>query len=431
MFAAGILAMGAVLVAQSGSSKIDQKKLLTGPAVFVDAQDLKAGTFRKITVGDLPAPFATPSNRNSGPSVPRPENLLPQAPEGFQVDLLADGFMNPRRMLRAPNGDIILAETRGGQVRILRGVSKSGKPSEISVYAKGLPQPFGLALYPLGNNPQWLYVGNTTSVMRFAYKSGDLVATGEPETLINDLPRGGHSTRDLVFTADGKSLLVAVGSLSNVADTEQQKAAEGKRANILEYTPDGKYVGIYASGIRNPVGLGIHPETNEVWTSVNERDALGDNLVPDYITSVKRDGFYGWPWFYLGGNPDPRHKDDPHMEMKTKAIVPDVLVGPHNASLALTFYDGTQFPAEYRGDLFAGEHGSWNRAVRGGYEVVRVPLDRGKTIDGIFQDFLTGFVLPNGQPWGRPVGVVVTADGSLIVSDDGSNSLWRVTYTGR
>jgi glucose/arabinose dehydrogenase len=216
-----------------------------------------------------------------------------------------------------------------------------------------------------------------------------------------------------------------VGSADNVSDSPQ---SEEHRANILEYTPEGKFVKIYPSGIRNPVGLGIEPVTGMVWTSVNERDNLGDNLVPDYITSVKEGGFYGWPWFYIGKHEDNRAKlPRPADKTIDSVIVPDVLVQAHSASLGLTFYDGTQFPAEYRGDLFAAEHGSWNRANRSGHEVVRVPLDKGKS-NGTYEDFLTGFIAPDGMAWGRPVGVTTGKDGSLYVTDDGYDAIWKVSY---
>jgi glucose/arabinose dehydrogenase len=232
----------------------------------------------------------------------------------------------------------------------------------------------------------------------------------------------------VVFSLDGKRMFVAVGSGSNVDDPDTH-SAELHRANILEYTPEGKFVGVYASGIRNPVGLGVNPQTGELWCSVNERDALGDNLVPDYVTHVQQGGFYGWPWYYIGGHQDPRHAGK-HPELKDKVLIPDVLLQPHNASLGLTFYDGTQFPSEYRGDLFAAEHGSWNRSTRTGYEVIRVPLDGGHAREA-FEDFLTGFVTADGKAWGRPVGVAVAKDGALLVTDDGSRSIWRVSYGGK
>jgi glucose/arabinose dehydrogenase len=288
--------------------------------------------------------------------------------------------------------------------------------------------------------------------VRYAYKNGDLKATGKTEVVIADLPSSrsrdenawkaydlavsqgktppdhGHWTRDLAFSLDGKRLFIGVGSASNVDDPDEHPS-ETRRANILEYTPEGKFVKVYASGIRNPSGIAVNPTTGQLWTSVNERDGLGDDLVPDYITHVQEGGFYGWPYYYLGNNPDPRHLGK-HPELKDKVIVPDVLLQSHTASLQMTFYDGKQFPAEYRGDIFASQHGSWNRLVRSGYEVVRVPLKNGKS-NGVYEDFLTGFLTPEGDVWGRPVGVATAPDGSLLVSDDGSGSIWRVSYTGK
>ena len=316
-----------------------------------------------------------------------------------------------------------------GAIEIFRGRDKDGKPEQVSVFASGLKQPFGIAFYPPGANPQWVYIGNTDSVVRFPYRSGDLKATGQAQTLVSDLPSGGfHWTRDVVFSQDGKRMFVAVGSGSNIDDPDTHPA-EFHRADILEYTPEGKFVGIYASGIRNPVGLALNPATGEVWCSTNERDELGDNLAPDYVTHVQPGGFYGWPWFYTGGHPDPR-LGGKHPELKDKVLVPDVLLTAHNASLGITFYDGNQFPAEYKGDLFGGEHGSWNRSTRTGYEVIRVPLEGGRA-SGVYEDFLTGFVTPEGNVWGRPVGVAVAKDGSLFVTDDGSRSIWRVSYAGK
>jgi len=400
--------------------------LVTGQGAFVDAHDLKPGTFRKITANDLPKPYATESNRNTE-LASRPPGALPAAPAGFKVELYLDDLQNPRQMRTAPNGDFFLTETRAGEIKVIRGRGADGKPQQVETFATGQKGAFGINFYPPGENPQWVYVGNTTSVVRFPYKNGDLKATGPAQVLIPDLPSGGHSTRDLVFSKDGKQMLVAVGSGSNVDDPDTHRG-EIRRANILEYTPEGKFVGIYASGIRNPVGLGVNPETGEVWCSVNERDALGDNLVPDYITHVQPGGFYGWPWFYIGGHQDPR-LEGKHPELKDKVLVPDVLVQPHSASLGLTFYEGTQFPKEYRGDLFAAEHGSWNRAHESGHEVVRVPLSKGRA-SGMYEDFLT-FLGPDGQAWGRPVGVAVGKDGALYVTDDGSRAIWRVTWAGK
>jgi len=362
--------------------------------------------------------------------VPRPADAWPQVPAGFKVDLYANGLNGPRQIRFAPNGDAFVAESRANQIRILRGRSADGKPQELAVFATGLKQPYGISFYPSGANPQWLYVGNTNSIVRFPYKSGDLKATGPAEVVVKELPEGGgHWTRDVVFSKDGRAMFVAVGSASNVDDPDE-KPGEFHRAVILQYTPEGKFVKVYASGIRNPGGgLAINPDTGELWCSVNERDALGDNLVPDYITHVREDGFYGWPWYYIGDHQDPRHEGK-KPELRSRVIVPDVLLSPHNASLGITFYDGRQFPAEYRGDLFAAEHGSWNRSNRTGYELIRVPIVGGKAT-GEFQDFMTGFVLPDGNVWGRPVAVAVAPDGALLVTDDGSQSIWRVSYTSK
>jgi glucose/arabinose dehydrogenase len=425
---AGVSVIAGCMFVQVAAQQGARRSVLTGQAAFVDYRSMKAGTFRKITVADLPQPYATESARNNARLVPRPADAWPQAPAGFKVDLYMTGLEGPRQIRLAPNGDFFVAETRAGQVRIFRGRGQDGKPEQVSIFAAGLRQPFGIAFLPLGANPEWVYIGNTNSVVRFPYHSGDLKATGAAEVIIPSLPTGGHSTRDIVFSQDGKRMFVAVGSQSNVDDPDENKG-EFHRANILEYTPDGKYVDVYASGIRNPVGLGINPETGELWCSTNERDALGDNLVPDYVTHVQQGGFYGWPWYYMGDHQDPRHNGK-HPELKGKILVPDVLVSPHNASLGLTFYEGREFPQEYSGDLFAAEHGSWNRANRTGYEVIRVPLKDGRA-SGEFEDFLTGFVTTDGQVWGRPVGVAVAQDGSLFVTDDGSQSIWRVSYTGK
>lgn len=405
------------------AAKTDGLTILTGPQAFSNTLALKPGEARKITAADLPKPGATPSgNTPDGRGAVRPANAMPQAPAGFKVGIfVGEGLNTPRQMRRAPNGDIFVADTSGqGGVRIFRGMTADGKPQQSSMFAT-FPQAFGINFYPPGANPQWLYVTSTTKLVRYAYKNGDLKATGEPETLLSDIPSGGHSTRDIVFSKDGKSLFLAVGSGSNNNDDEK----EFHRANILEYTPEGKFVGVYASGIRNPVGLAINPETGELWTSINERDTYGDNLVPDYVTHVERGGFYGWPWFYIGGNYDPAHQGK-HPELKSKVIVPDVLVQPHSASLGMAFYDGKMFPADYTGDAFAAEHGSWNHAKGSGHEVIRIPIEKGRAT-GAYEDFLTGFNTDTNL-WGRPVGVVTATDGSLLVSDDGAKVIWRVTY---
>jgi glucose/arabinose dehydrogenase len=396
-------------------------------APFTDFRYEKPGAVHKITAGDLPKPYATTSADNGPKVVARPENAWPVAPAGFKVELYATGLDNPRTLLTAPNGDIFLTESDPGRIRVYRGLTSDGKPELSAVFATGLKHPYGLAFYPPGPDPQWLYVGGTAEIVRFAYHKGDLKATGSPEH-IADLPdTGGHWTRALTFSQDGKKLFVAVGSASNVDDPDTHPG-EKNRADILWCDPAKCTLSVYAYGIRNAGGgIAINPQTGELWCSVNERDALGDNLVPDYITHVQEGGFYGWPWWYIGANQDPRHKGK-HPELKDKVIVPDVLLQPHNASLEFTFYQGQQFPAEYKGDIFASEHGSWNKATRVGYEVVRVPLHQTGHATGEYEDFLAGFVLPDGNVWGRPVGMAETPDGSLLVSDDGSNSIWRVSY---
>jgi glucose/arabinose dehydrogenase len=398
---------------------------------FTDFRYEKPGTFHKITVNDLPQPYATKSAYNSPHLVARPGNVWPSAPAGFKVQLYGAGLDNPRTLRTAPNGDIFLAESGSGHIRVFRGLTADGKPRQSAIFVSGLKQPYGLAFYPSGPDPQWLYVGGAAEVVRFPYHNGDLQASGSPQH-IADLPASwfGHTTRAVEFSRDGKRMFVAVGSGSNVADPDTHPG-EKNRADILACDAENCVLTVYAYGIRNAGGgIAVNPQTGELWCSVNERDGLGDNLVPDYITHVQEGGFYGWPWWYVGGHQDPRHQGK-HPELKDRVIVPDVLLQPHNASLELTFYQGQQFPAEYKGDIFVSEHGSWNKAVRVGYEVIRVPLHQTGHASGEYEDFLTGFVLPDGKVWGRPVGITVASDGSLLVSDDGSNSVWRVSYMGK
>ena len=395
---------------------------------FTDFRYETPGKVRKITLSDLPAPYATSSSGNAPTVVPRPVGAMPIAPAGFKVTLYADGLGTPRVIRVAPNGDIFLAESGTGQIRVFRGMTADGKPRQTEVFATHLNKPYGIAFYPLGPNPQWVYVGDTDAVVRFPYRNGDLQARGKAEHIV-DLPHGeGHWTRDVAFSLDSKTMYVAVGSASNVNDPDTS-SAEKDRANILAFDSDGSNKRVYAWGIRNPSGIAIDPKNGQLWTTVNERDGLGDNLVPDYITSVRKGGFYGWPWWYMGSHQDPRHVGK-HPELKDKVITPDVILQPHNASLQITFYEASRFPKEYQGDLFAAEHGSWNKATRVGYELIRIPRHHTDKASGEYEDFLTGFVLPNGQVWGRPVGVTAAPDGSLLVTDDGSNSIWRVDYVG-
>ena len=416
------------LPAQSSSGTV-----LTGQSAFTDYSKESPGVRRKLTVADLPAPYATKGVDNGAQMVKRPDGAWPKAPAGFKVDLYTTGIDQPRLIRTAPNGDLFVAVSYSNKIMVFRGVDANGKPKEISTFADNLSQPFGIAFYPLGPDPKWVYIGNTDSVVRFPYKNGDLKATGPAEKLA-DLPGGGklrgggHWTRDIAFSKDGKRMFVSVGSHSNVDDPDTHPE-EYHRADVLEFTPEGKFVKVYAYGIRNCVGEAVNPITGELWCSTNERDMLGDNLVPDYITHIQEGGFYGWPWYYMGGTQDPRHAGS-HPELKSKVITPDVLLQPHFASLEMTFYEGSQFPAQYKGDAFAAEHGSWNKAARAGYEVVVAPMHDGHAT-GEYEDFLTGFTTADGHVWGRPVGVTVANDGSLFVTDDGSGSIWHVTYGGQ
>lgn len=459
-------------------SILPAQQVVTGQAAFADWNQQEPGVRRKITLADLPNPKPEEAVRNTAHVIPRPTDVWPLAPAGFKVTLYAGGdakpmqradnkehmelsggtFTMPRLIRTAPNGDLFLADSGAGVIFVLRGVGPDGKAAHIEKFATGLDHPFGIAFYP-ANDPKYVYVGNATTVQRIPYRVGDLHANGAPETIVPDIPGyaqltgGGHWTRDLVFSKDGKSMFVSVGSGSNIDDPDTHPN-EFHRADVLEYTPEGKFIKVYASGIRNCVGEAINPTTGQLWCSTNERDNLGNHLVPDYVTSIKESGFYGWPWYYMGGHQDPRlpepcangtgpnpqaavltadqAKDCKRVNLASKVITPDVLVQPHMASLEMVFYPDhkEQFPAEYDGDAFVAEHGSWNRANRAGYEVIRLPMHKGHA-DGSYEDFLTDFVTKDGQVWGRPVGVAVGRDGDLFVTDDGTRSVWRVSYVGK
>jgi glucose/arabinose dehydrogenase len=400
---------------------------------FTDFAGEQPGKVHHITAAELPAPYATKSSAIFSRPVPRPADAWPQAPAGFKVTLYDEHLQDadqkpvaPRTIITAPNGDFFVAATNQGKILVFHGITSEGKPEKTEEFTSGLKLPFGIAFYPPGPNPQYVYIGDTDAIVRYPYQNGDMKATGPQEVVVPNLPAGpNHFARGVAFSLDGKQMFISVGSHTNVTDIDTD-TSEFHRADILAANPDGSNLHVYASGIRNGSGVAVNPHTGELWTSVNERDELGDNLPPDYITHVQEGGFYGWPWYYTGGNPDPRFPGK-HPELKDKAIVPDVLLEPHNASLNITFYEGKQFPKQYQGDIFGAEHGSWNRSVRTGYEVVLVPMKNGKAT-GEYQDFLTGFVTPSGDCWGRPVGVAVAPDGSLMVTDDGTNSIWRVTY---
>jgi glucose/arabinose dehydrogenase len=397
---------------------------LTGKAAYGDWQTEAPGTVRLITPVDLPPPYATGSAGNPPRVEGRPEDVGLKLPPGFTVTAYVTGLDGPRQMKLAPNGDIFLSESNGKRIRVLRPAPYGGTPQQ-SVFADGLQyRPYGIAFYPPGSNPNSVYIATEGQVLRYPYRAGDLKARGKPDIVVPDVPVGHHWTRDIVFSPDGKRMMLAVGSGDN--DGEIGMAKEVRRADILDYDPDGHDMRVYASGIRNPVTLAYYPGSGTLWTTVNERDGLGDNLPPDYVTRVKPGGFYGWPWFYIGGNEDPRHKGE-RPDLQDKVAVPDVLLRPHAAPLGMAFYTGTQFPQAYRGDAFVALHGSWNRAQRTGYEVALVPVQGGKPT-GAYEDFMTGFVAGDGTVWGRPVGIVVAADGALLVSDDGSGTVWRIAY---
>jgi glucose/arabinose dehydrogenase len=406
--------------------------LLTGKAALGDWKSDAPGVRRKITIADLPPPSSNILAINRARVVSRPAGVPLRVPPGFKIELYAEGFRDPRFLLTAPNGDLFVVESRPNQIKVLRDTNGDGKPDLNETFAeRDLNKPFGIAFYPPGDDPQFLYVANTDGVIRFPYRNGDLKARGPAEQLAARLSSGaarlrsgGHWTRDIVFSPDGKKMYVSIGSRSNVSDNN----AEADRARIFEFNPDGTDRKVFAWGIRNAVGIAFRPGSNELWMSTNERDEIGEDLPPDYISSVRPGGFYGWPWFYIGNHPDPRHQGK-HPELANKVVVPDVLVQAHSASLNLCFYTGDQFPSEYKGDIFAAFHGSWNRMKRTGYKIVRVPFDHatGKALRE-YEDFVTGFVTPDGKVWGRPVGITVAKDGSLLISEDGNGTIWRVKH---
>ena len=427
-------------------------------AIVVPASSEKSANWRldapgrvhRIAVASLPPPFATPSSRNSSSVVPKPAGATLAVPPGFQVEPFATGLAGPRKMLIAPNGDILVTEISGGRVTVLHPSPDGRRAGSTDVYLKGLKQPFGLAFYPNARNPQWLYVAETNRVTRYAYHVGD-VKPGETQIVVPQLPSGvGHSTRDIAFSPDGKQLFVSVGSGSNVADTMSKKTPEEiksweaqhglgaawdietDRAAVLVF--DAAAPGessIYATGIRNCVSLTVQPANGALWCTTNERDAIGDDLVPDYSARVKRGSFFGWPWYYMGSNEDPRLKGE-RPDLAGHVSVPEVLYQAHSAALSMTFYEASNgksaFPAAFVGDAIVGFHGSWNRSLRTGYKLVRVHMKNGEPT-GDYEDFLTGFVVDDSHVWGRPVATAELKDGSLLMSEDGGNVIYRISYS--
>ncbi|MGH7023293.1 MAG: PQQ-dependent sugar dehydrogenase [Caulobacteraceae bacterium] len=423
--------------------------VLTGPAAWGDWTTDAPGVTRKITVDSLPPPGSSKIGVAPPAAVARPAGAKLSVPPGFAVAEFAR-LDAPRQIRTAPNGDVFVAETAAGRVKVLRTVDGAAKPASITTFAEGLDRPFGVAFYPPGPNPRWIYVANANSVVRFPYRNGDLKARGHSETIVPRLAANtkDHSTRDIVFSPDGKYMFVSVGSGSNdgkdmakktLAEAKTWDAAHGlgaawgdetDRADVLVMDPMGQRRSVFAAGIRNCVTLLLQPGTDILWCAVNERDMLGDNLPPDYVTRVKPHAFYGWPWYYLGSHEDPRHKGE-RPDLAGKVTVPDVLIQTHSAPLGMVFYEArggpAAFPTAYRGDAFVGLHGSWNRTRRTGYKVVRILMKNGQPT-GEYQDFLTGFVANASGAWGRPVGVAVAHDGALLVTDDAGGVVWRVAH---
>ena len=425
--------------------------LIIGSLLFTNCSQRKAGegtaTRIETTSGplDLPAPYTSKSAVRFSKVTGWADGQMPTAPEGFVVTEYARDLINPRWAYVAQNGDVFVSESNtekkgigkvvakvNGQVdsqrfdqsanriTLLRDTNNDGKPDQRTVFLTGLYQPFGMLV--LGN---YFYVANTDALLRFPYKTGETKLVSKPDTILK-LPAGGynnHWTRNLLASPDGRKIYISVGSGSNVGENGMEH--EVRRATILEINPDGSGERVYASGLRNPVGMDWQPGTTQLYTAVNERDELGDGLVPDYLTSVQEGGFYGWPYSYYGQIEDPRRAGE-SPEMVKKALVPDVPLGAHTASLGLAFYKGKTFPANYQNGAFISQHGSWNRSELAGYKVVFVPFTNGKP--GKPKDFLTGFVAQNnGQAvYGRPVGTFALPDGSLLVTDDSGNRIWRV-----
>jgi glucose/arabinose dehydrogenase len=438
---AGVVAAGLAVAMAGMSAAVAQ----TQPVVFGDWRADSPGVSHMITPDSLPQPYASRSESNSPRIAARPPGALPRVPPGFSVELWASGLAMPRVLRIAPNGDVFLAESGSGRILVFR-PGPEGRPSgQPAVFATDLSLPFGIAFWPPAA-PRFVYVAATDRVVRYPYSTGDLVARGHAEDVISDLPEGGHWTRDLAVSPDGARLFLSVGSQTNVATSmpahppgdlagwERQRglgaawAAEDGRAAVFTFEPDGHVLHPFATGLRNCVGLAIDPATGSPWCATNERDGLGDNLPPDYATHVAAGAFYGWPWFYIGNHEDPRLPGR-RPDLAGHVTVPDVLIQPHSAPLGIAFYDAAQFPPAYRGDAFVTLHGSWNRGQRTGYKVIRLRMRDGRPTGG-YEDFLTGFVSSDNAVWGRPVGVAVAADGSLLVSEDGNGTIWRIAWRG-
>ncbi|CAN5395738.1 sorbosone dehydrogenase family protein [soil metagenome] len=439
----------AFLLTQSTAAAASPVDAGAAPGRFGDWRNDAPGRRYRITAADLPEPYATRSASNSSQVVARPPGALPKVPAGFTVAVFASDLNAPRQLRTAPNGDVFVTETSSGRVRVLRATADGSRAERTEVFASGLSLPFGLAFYPVGPNPQWLYVAETNRIVRFRYSSGSLKAEGPPEVVLNRISpsSGGHSNRDLAVSNDGQWMYVGVGSASNVADAMSTKPVaeaqqigrsrglgaawdgEEGRAQVLAFKPDGSAAQAFATGIRNCSGIAVQPATDTVWCSTNERDALGDDLVPDYVTRVKKGAFYGWPWWYIGDHEDPRRKGE-RPDLRGQVSVPDVLLQPHSASLGITFAPGARLPDAWKGSAFAAEHGSWNRANRTGSKLIRIPVNPDGSPSGGYEDVMTGFVLDDTRVWGRIVGVTAARDGALLVTDDAGGVVWQLVYTG-
>jgi glucose/arabinose dehydrogenase/cytochrome c2 len=423
----------------------------TPPKGTADWKNDAPGRVHRVDLAKLPAPFDTPSASNFPRLVPKPEGAKLALPAGFKVDVYLEGLTGPRTMKVAANGDVLLAETNAGRIRVLR-PKADGTSATATVFAQGLLQPYGVAFYPSAANAQWIYVAEMNRVVRYAYKPGDTVASSVPEVVVPQLSPvgGGHFTRDIVFSPDGKRMYVSVGSQSNVAEDIAKKSPdevkawdaqhglgaawgnEENRAGVRVFDVNGDTKGRnFATGIRNCVGMTLQPATGALWCVTNERDMLGDNLVPDYATRVKEGAFYGWPWYYMGNHEDPRLKGH-RPDLAGKATLPDVPFTSHSAAVNILFYSANNgrsaFPREYVGQGIAVLHGSWNRAFRTGHKLVRLPM-KNNVPTGEYIDFMTGFITESGDAWGRPVAITQLQDGSLLLADDGSNLIYRISYS--
>lgn len=437
-----------VLVAYLGTLAAGAPAVAAASAGGKQWIDDAPGKVHHLSAHDLLAPYASASAGNSPKVVPRPEGAMPRVPPGFKVNLFATDPDKGRFMIRAPNGDVLIAAPGKGQIKLLRS-STGERVDTVSVFASGLERPYGMAFYPSGSNPRYLYVATLNQVVRLPYRRGELTAGAAPQVVVPALTvgTGGHSTRTLAFSADDKLLFVSIGSASNVAtgmataapmslaDWERKYGVgaawgdELDRAAVLAFDPEGGSRHTYATGLRNCVGMIVYPATGELMCSVNERDALGDQLPPDYVTRVAKGSFYGWPWYYIGANEDPRLAGR-RPDLKSKVRTPDVLLQAHSAPLGMTAYlrpDGARhpFPKEYEGDLFLALHGSWNSAARTGSKVVRVMMKNGVPT-GAYQDFMTGMIISDKEVWARPASVLVAVDGALLVDDDAGGTIWRI-----